>query len=101
MAKNEGQRCITSLFQTISSEEGMQIVERELAQMRDNNKDATSCSVQKEKHPIGKPRIQHNARILSEHEIKKKIMKARGLQNIKRKEGHIKIGFNHIFGPKY
>jgi hypothetical protein len=34
MTKNEvGQRYITSLFETISSEERMQIVERELAQM--------------------------------------------------------------------
>jgi hypothetical protein len=71
MAENERQRCITSLFQTISNDEKMQIVERELAQMRENNKDVTSCSVQKEKHPIDKPRIQHSVRILSEHEIKK------------------------------
>jgi hypothetical protein len=71
MAKKEGQRCITSLFQTISNEESMQIVERELAQMRESNKDATSCSVQKEKHLVGKPRIQHSARILNKHEIKK------------------------------
>ncbi len=69
MAENEGQG--TSLFQTISSDEKMQIVERELAQMRESNKYATSCSVQKEKHPIDKPKIQHNVRILSEHEIKK------------------------------
>ncbi len=58
MTKNEvGQRYITSLFETISSEERMQIVERELAQMWESNKDATSCSVQKEKHPIGRPRM--------------------------------------------
>jgi hypothetical protein len=31
MAKNEGQRCITSLFQTISNEERMRIEEKELA----------------------------------------------------------------------
>jgi len=31
MAKNERQRCIISLFQTISNEERMQIVEKELA----------------------------------------------------------------------
>jgi hypothetical protein len=49
----------------------MQIVERELAQMRESNKDATSCNVQKKKRPIGKPRIQHSGRILNEHEIKK------------------------------
>jgi len=54
MVENEGQRCITSLFQTISSEERMQIVERELAQMRESNKDATSCSVQKKKRSVGK-----------------------------------------------
>jgi hypothetical protein len=71
MVENEGQRCITSLFQTISSEERMQIVEKELAQMRERYKDATSCSVQKEQHPVDKPRIQHSVRILSEHEIKK------------------------------
>jgi hypothetical protein len=47
MPENEGQGCITSLFQTISSDENMQIVERELAQMRESNKYATSCSVQK------------------------------------------------------
>jgi len=57
MVENEGQRCITSLFQTISSEERMQIVEKELAQMRERYKDATSCSVQKEQHPVDKPRI--------------------------------------------
>jgi hypothetical protein len=45
--KNEGQRCIIKLFQTISSEERMQIMEREFAQMREINKDATSWSVQK------------------------------------------------------
>jgi len=49
----------------------MKIFERELAQMRESNKDATSCSVQKEKHPVGKPRIQHNVRIFNDHEIKK------------------------------
>ncbi len=70
MAKNEGQRCITNLFQTISSEERMQILERELAQIKEINKDARSCSVQKEKCPVGKPRNQHSVRILSEHEIK-------------------------------
>jgi hypothetical protein len=31
MVKNEGQRCITSLFQTISNEERIQIEEKELA----------------------------------------------------------------------
>jgi hypothetical protein len=73
MVKNDGgQRYITSLFQTISSEKRMNIVERELAQMRESNKDATSCSVQKKKHPIGRLRYQHNVRILSDHEIKKK-----------------------------
>jgi hypothetical protein len=47
MAKNDGcLRYIISLFQTISSEERMQIVKRELAQMRESNKDATSCSVE-------------------------------------------------------
>jgi hypothetical protein len=39
--------------------------------MKESNKDATSCSVQKEKRPIGRPRIQHNVKILSDHEIKK------------------------------
>jgi len=73
MAKNErGQKYIISLFQKISSGEKMKIVEREFAKMRESNKDATSCSLQKEKHPIGKPRIQHNVRISSDHEIKKK-----------------------------
>jgi hypothetical protein len=73
MVENEGgQKYITSLFQTISSGEKMKIVERELAQMRESNKDATSCNLQKEKHPIGRPKIQHNVRISSDHEIKKK-----------------------------
>jgi hypothetical protein len=40
MVKNEGQRCINSLFQTISSEERMQIV-KGLAQMKESNKEAT------------------------------------------------------------
>jgi hypothetical protein len=72
MAENErGQRYITSLFQTISNEERMQIVEKELAQMKESNKDETSCSVQKEKHPVGRPKIQQNVRILNDHEIKK------------------------------
>jgi hypothetical protein len=72
MAKNErGQRYITNLFQTISNEERMHIVEKELAQMKESNKDATSCSVQKEKCLVGKPKIQQNMRILSDHEIKK------------------------------
>jgi hypothetical protein len=49
--------------------------------MKKNNKNVTSCSVQKEKHLIGRPKIQHNVRIqpkiqqnvriLSEHEIEK------------------------------
>jgi hypothetical protein len=52
-------------------EKRMQIVERELAQMKENNNDATSCNVQKEKHPVGRPRIQHNVRTLSDHEVKK------------------------------
>jgi hypothetical protein len=52
MVENEGQSCITSLFQTISSEEKMQIVENELAQMRERYKDATSCSVQKNNTPL-------------------------------------------------
>ncbi len=43
----------------------------ELSQLKKSNKNATSCSVQKEKHLVGKPRIQHNVRILSEHQIKK------------------------------
>jgi hypothetical protein len=58
MAKNEGcQRYVISLFHTISSEEKMQIVERELPQMKKSNKNVTSCSVQKEKHLVGRTRI--------------------------------------------
>jgi hypothetical protein len=45
MAENKRQRCIISLFQTISNDEKLQIVERELAQMTESNKDVTSCSV--------------------------------------------------------
>jgi hypothetical protein len=71
MAKNEGQRCITSLFQTISNEEKVQIEEKELAQVRESNKDATSCSKQKGKCPVGKLKIQHSVKILNEHKIKK------------------------------
>jgi uncharacterized membrane-anchored protein YjiN (DUF445 family) len=72
MVEDEGgQKNIISLFQTISSEKRMQIVERELAQMKENNNDATSCNVQKEKHLVGRPRIQHNVRTLSDHEVKK------------------------------
>jgi hypothetical protein len=41
MVKNEGQRCINSLFQTISSEKRMQIVETGVAQMRESNKETT------------------------------------------------------------
>jgi hypothetical protein len=48
MIKNEKQRCITNLFQTISNEERMQIEEKELAQVRESNKDAT-CSRKKGK----------------------------------------------------
>jgi hypothetical protein len=88
MAKNDGcQRYIISLFQTISSEERMQIVKRELAQMRENNKDATSCSVQKEKCTIGRLRIQHNVRILSEHEIKKEDNESKRLLKHMKKRG--------------
>jgi hypothetical protein len=46
MVNNERcQRYITSLFHAISSEERMQIVERELVQMKKNNKNVTLCSV--------------------------------------------------------
>jgi hypothetical protein len=72
----------------------------ELSQMKKNDKNATSYSVQKEKHLVGRPIIQHNVRTLNEHKIKR-IMKARNPQNEKRNEAHIKIGFNLIFGPKY
>jgi hypothetical protein len=85
MAENGGQRCSTRLFQTISSEERMQIVERELAQMR-QNKDATSCSVQKENRLVDKHRIQHSVRISSEHEIKKE---DKGVVIIKQAKKHI------------
>jgi hypothetical protein len=78
--------CIYSLFQTISSEEKMQIVERELAQMRECNKDATSCSVQKEKCPVGKLKIQHCVRVLSEHETKKKDNENKRLSKHKKKQ---------------
>ncbi len=50
----------------------MQIEEKELAHVKESNKDATSCSRQKGKCPVGKPKIQHNVKILSEHKIKKK-----------------------------
>jgi hypothetical protein len=33
--------------------------------------------------------------------MRKRIMKARDLPNVRRSEGHIKIGLNLIFGPKY
>jgi uncharacterized membrane protein len=101
MVKNEGQRCIYSLFQTISSEERMQIVEKGLAQMRESNKDATSCSVQKEKCLVDRLKIQHSVKILSEHETKKEDNETSDLQNIKRDERRIKTSFNYIFGPKY
>jgi hypothetical protein len=101
MVKNEGQRCINNLFQTISSEERTQIVEKGLAQMRENNKDATSCSVQKEKCSVGKLKIQHSVKILSEHETKGEDNETSDLQNVERNEGPIKTSFSHIFGPKY
>jgi hypothetical protein len=75
------------LFQTISSEERMQIVERGLAQMRESNKDATSCSVQKKKCPVSKLKIQHIVRILSEHETKKEDNETSDLQNVERLKG--------------
>jgi hypothetical protein len=88
MVKNDGcQRYIISLFQTISSEERMQIVKRELAQMKDSNKATTSCGVQKEKCSIGRLRIQHNVRILSEHEIKKEDNKNKRLSKHMKKQG--------------
>jgi hypothetical protein len=37
------------LFQTISNEKRMQIEEKELAQVRESNKDATTCSRKKGK----------------------------------------------------
>ncbi len=85
MAKNKGQRCITSLFQTNSSEEKMQFVERELARMRESNKEATSCNVQKENYPLGKPRMQHSGRILSEHQIKKQDDESKRPSKLKKK----------------
>ncbi len=85
--QNGCQRYVISLFQTISSEERMQIVKGELAQMREYNKDATSCSVQKEKCPIDRLRIQHNVRILNEHEIKKEDNERKRLSKHMEKQG--------------
>jgi hypothetical protein len=57
--------------------------------------------VQKEKCPVGRLKIQHSVRILNEHETKKEDNETSDFQNVERNEGHVKIGFNHIFGPKY
>ncbi len=49
----------------------------------------TSCSVQKEKCPVDKLKIQHSVRILSEHENKKEDNETSDLQNIERNEGKL------------
>ncbi len=86
MTKNERQRCITNLFQTISNEERMQIEEKELAQVRESNKDAT-CSRKKREMPICKPKMQHNVNILSEHKIKKEDNESNRPSKLKKKQG--------------
>jgi len=71
MINIEGQRFIITWFQRILKEKRMQIVERELVEMKENNKCAKSSIVQNEKHPICWPTKQQ---LLSEQEIKKEAM---------------------------
>ncbi len=47
--------------------------------------------MQKEKCPVGKLKIQHSVRILSEHENKKEDNETSDLQNVERNEGCIKL----------
>jgi hypothetical protein len=64
----EWQRLIIISFQRILREKRMQIVERELVEMKENTNYAKSSIVQNEKHPICWPTKQQ---LLSEQEIKK------------------------------
>jgi hypothetical protein len=52
MTNIEGQRFIITSFQKKLREKRMQIVERELVEMKENNNCAKSSTVQNEKHPI-------------------------------------------------
>jgi hypothetical protein len=99
MANNERRRCITSLFQTISNELTMQI-EEELVQVKESNKDATSCNMQKGKCSMGKPKMQHNVNILSEHKIKKEDNESNRPSKRRKKQGAHQNWFQPHFWPQ-
>ncbi|CAK9204993.1 unnamed protein product [Sphagnum jensenii] len=76
--------------------------------MRESNKEATrmqtSCSVQKEKCPVDKLKIQHSVRILSEHENKKEDNETKEalIQDVaKEKEDKVEYNWEEEWYPMY
>jgi hypothetical protein len=55
--------------------------------VRESNKDATSCNREKGKCLVGKPKIQHSAKMLNEHKIKKEDNESNRPSKRRKKQG--------------
>lgn len=97
MTNIEEQRFIITSFQRILREKRVQIVERELVEMKENNNSAN--------HPLCKMRNTQFVDLQSNNfwvnkRSKKRPGRTRDHQNIVRKEGSIKIGASQMYDHK-